>query len=668
MLCAARRTDSGNCPRSRGGHHREPSAMLADAWPFSIFLQSRRKFPSRRLHRIHPLISFPTLPMNRIDSTAVLRANGGVECIGKVGVEKGNLRMSVMRNIPIARKFVLSFGLLCLLFLALGAHSFLTFRKIAATSEDASKNGFPAVIALTDARGAFDIAAQADLKLLLCQTPECSESEKEKRSQAFDKLQGAIGEYEPAISHPGERETYDRFTAAYARYKDISDRTVALLADGKAGEALDLLSSRASNAALDDTMQALSDDIHLNLKYELAGAAGSTAMSSRGAWIDLAVTLALVALCALIGDGLTRVIAPRIVRLSAQLKQLAAKDLTVHAAAAGSDEIGQMANDFNACVASIRDVVEGVARSAEALSTATAEISASAVESAGNARTQSSKTNQIAAAAQEMTATIGEISHNAESAASASRTSAETAEVGGTVMHATTATMEKIAAATGTVSEKMASLAQRSEEIGKVVSVIQEISEQTNLLALNAAIEAARAGEHGRGFAVVAGEVRRLAERTKGATEEIAGTIRSIQGETRSTLDLMTESQFTVESGMSETARARKSLEEIIQSSKEVEHQIQLIATAATQQAAASAEISESAGQISQLAIENTQGAEEASEKLKNLANLASDLQGMIQQFRIDDTDQTGRTFKGQRQPAIDLGSRMGRSPRMAHS
>jgi methyl-accepting chemotaxis protein len=252
-----------------------------------------------------------------------------------------------------------------------------------------------------------------------------------------------------------------------------------------------------------------------------------------------------------------------------------------------------------------------------------------------------------------MTATIGEISHNAESAAGASRESAETANQGGTVMQAAAATMEKISAATSSVSEKMASLAHRSEEIGKVVNVIQEISEQTNLLALNAAIEAARAGEHGRGFAVVAGEVRRLAERTKGATEEIAGTIRSIQDETRETLQVMQESRTAVETGMEETAHARRSLEAIIESSKQVEHQIHLIATAATEQTSASGEISESAGQISQLSSENTQVAEQAVEALKNLSSMANDLFGMIRQFRLDDGPQAGGKYSEKGQAAI---------------
>src|ERR1019366_10072032 len=125
------------------------------------------------------------------------------------------------------------------------------------------------------------------------------------------------------------------------------------------------------------------------------------------------------------------------------------------------------------------------------------------------------------------------------------------------------------------------------------------------------------------------------------------GTIRSIQEETRETLQVMQDSRAAVETGMEETAHARKSLEAIIESSREVEHQIHLIATAATEQTSASSEISESAGHISQLSVENAQGAEEAVEALKNLASLASDLDGMIRQFRLEGERQASGKFVG---------------------
>jgi methyl-accepting chemotaxis protein len=560
--------------------------------------------------------------------------------------------MHWLRCLPVARKFLYAFGIVCTLCVALGIYTFITFRGIAAQSADISQNSFPSVVDLANIRNSINTVRREDLHLLLCTTQQCVEDEGPKRQKYIDSYQAAVKLYEPLVSYPGERELYQKFSSNFEQYIEGSNRGMDLMRASKTGDAANLILSDSLRLPLEAALAGAQDDFELNVKYGEKGAQDATDSSARATWINVAVTLLIVVLCALVGILLTRVIAPRLTRVLAALEGLAAKDLTVFVQATGTDEIGRVAEAFDASVAAIREVLQAVAQGAETLSAATTEISARSVQSAGNARTQSSKTNQIAAAAQEMTATIGEISHNAESAAGSSRESAETAEKGGAIMQSAAATMEKISAATSSVADKMASLAHRSEEIGKVVSVIQEISEQTNLLALNAAIEAARAGEHGRGFAVVAGEVRRLAERTKGATEEIAGTIRSIQDETRDTLELMQDSRSAVETGLGETSNARRSLEAIIESSKQVEHQIHLIATAATEQTSASGEISESAGHISQLSTETAQGAEEAVEALKNLASLASDLDGMIRQFRLDGDNQPGGNFAGKRNPA----------------
>jgi len=560
--------------------------------------------------------------------------------------------MQWLRDLPLSRKFFYAFGIVCGLSILLGAYTFVIFRGIAAKSADVSENSFPSVLALSEIRGQANVLRREDLDLLLCKSSACQAEHFAKRDNAFAAYQAAVKLYEPMVSNPGERDLYEKFSAAFAQYMEISNRAAAALQEGKLNDASALLLADSTLDALQAALTGITDDLDLNAKYGTQESQAVASASSRATWLNTGVNLLIVLFSALIGVTLTKMITPRLGRVLGALEALASKDLTVTLNATGSDEISCVANAFDASVAAISEVLQSVAQGANTLSSATTQISARSVQAVGNANAQSGKTSQIAAAAQEMTATIGEISSNAEGAAHASRLSAETAEQGGTVMQSAAATMEKIAASSTSVAEKMASLAQSSEEIGKVVSVIQEISEQTNLLALNAAIEAARAGEHGRGFAVVAGEVRRLAERTKGATEEIAGTIRSIQDETRATLQVMEDSRAAVETGMEETARARHSLEEIIVSSKEVEQQIQLIATAATEQTSASGEISESAGQISQLSVESLQGAEEAVGALKSLAMLASELDGSIRQFRLGTDEQAGGRFAGKSQPA----------------
>ena len=182
-----------------------------------------------------------------------------------------------------------------------------------------------------------------------------------------------------------------------------------------------------------------------------------------------------------------------------------------------------------------------------------------------------------------------------------------------------------------------------------MVNVIQEISEQTNLLALNAAIEAARAGRArtricgGGGRGAAAGRAHQGRHRgdcgnhpqhSGGDARDAAGDGRKPRGGGK-------------RHGRRRRTRAQ-SLEATIESSKQVEQQINLIATAATEQTSASGEISESAGQISQLAVENAHGAEEAVEALKNLASLAGELDGMIRQFRLEGDSAARRKTGGQ--------------------
>ena len=555
--------------------------------------------------------------------------------------------MSTLRDLPIARKFSVAFGAICLLTAILGVAALYGFIKVNAATGDMVNNALPSLKTLAKIRFSVATIRRTEGFELLCEDSECKQHYLDKRKAAIANYRAAIVAYEPLATYPGEHEIYQDIRQNADSYIELSDRAMNVAATGQVSDALHLLISVEGRKYYDTAVARIEDDFVLNNQVSTAEGI-KTLQLGRNTQIMICVVLGVVVvLCAIVGVALTRLIVPPILHATVALEKLAAKDLTAEVEVMSGDEVGRLSTAINTTVGAMRDVLQSVAESAETVSTAAEELSVQSRETSGNILVQTGKINQIAAAAQEMTATIGEISQNSEAAASASRTSAQNAMQSGQVMEAAATTMEKISSATSSVADKIGQLAQRSEEIGKVVTVIQEISEQTNLLALNAAIEAARAGEHGRGFAVVAGEVRRLAERTKGATEEIGVTIHRIQSETREALDVMSHSRDTVEMGMRETASARTSLERIIDSSKSIEMQIHMIATAATEQTAASGEISESANHISDLAIQNSGAAEDSAEACRSLSSMASELDAIVRQFHMGGEVQRGGKLKG---------------------
>lgn len=351
------------------------------------------------------------------------------------------------------------------------------------------------------------------------------------------------------------------------------------------------------------------------------------------AGIAVFVVLALMGLSWLITSSILRQLGAEPFRVTDIVRTVANGDLSVKIDAGNNKDSLLWA--MKEMVEQLKKIVEEIRVAAESLASGSQQLSASSEEISRNMMGQTERVSQIATSSEEMTQTVEDVAKNASQIALSASTAAELARSGGSIVDRSAAEMNSIERTVNRSAGIIRELGSRSEQIGEIVSVINDIADQTNLLALNAAIEAARAGEQGRGFAVVADEVRKLAERTAKATAEIGSMIKSIQGDVGGAVVSMDGVKKQVDDEVAFAMQAGESLQRIVRSVDELHLVIQQVASSTEEMSSVSEGISGDIQAISASSKETAVGAEQIARSSSQLARLAASLKDIVGRFRV---------------------------------
>ncbi|OEC37273.1 X-X-X-Leu-X-X-Gly heptad repeat-containing protein [Pseudomonas cuatrocienegasensis] len=310
-------------------------------------------------------------------------------------------------------------------------------------------------------------------------------------------------------------------------------------------------------------------------------------------------------------------------------------DLSARASCDSDDEVGQMAGAFNAMQAGYQRVVGTVAEAAARLDEGAQRLASGMAQVRSGMLGQQSETDQTATAINEMSATVF---HIAEHAAATRDQSTEADRLSGDGRQAVERTGEAIAGLSRDVqqaAERIQRLAEDSQTIASMVSVIHGIAEQTNLLALNAAIEAARAGDMGRGFAVVADEVRNLARRVQTSTDSITQMITTLQGSSREAVQFMQDSSARADQCVQQAEHAATALGHIAQAVAQMRQSNIQIAVAAEQQSQVAEEMTRSVVGIRDVTEQTVQQTLISAGTSAELVELAANLNQAVGRLKL---------------------------------
>ena len=337
--------------------------------------------------------------------------------------------------------------------------------------------------------------------------------------------------------------------------------------------------------------------------------------------------------------------AKRISETSAAIIEINA---SVKGVAQGVDSLSLSASENSSSILEMASSVEEVALNVETLSQTVEDVTSSIIEMTAAIKQIGNSVHSLidsstvtASSVVEMDSSIRQVEKNAINSAAISEAVRRDAEEGKASVEATIKGMQEIRRSSGITSEVIVTLSKRANDIGTILSVIDEVAEQTNLLALNAAIIAAQAGEQGKGFAVVADEIKELADRTSSSTREIAQLIKGVQEETRRAVEAINQAEKSIADGELLSQKSGEALNKIVEGVKKSTEQVGEIAHAAAEQAQGSQMIRDAVEHVTDMIMQIANATQEQTKGSELIMTAVERMKGLTGQVRSSTREQS---------------------------
>ncbi|WP_165680705.1 methyl-accepting chemotaxis protein [Metapseudomonas otitidis] len=503
----------------------------------------------------------------------------------------------------ISKKMILLVMSALLGILMLSGVGYQQMNQVYTAANFANVNSVPAIEALSELRNAVDAKTQHIYAHILTTDDKDMERIEAKIKAEQAALMTAIADYEKTIVNAEDQQLFDMDNELISELVQKAEAILSLSRANKNEQARDAMIELQNNS-IETTRTALSKHRDYNIRMATEGSQRAEAILKQATLISIMVSIVTLVIVGLIGALITRNLLRQLGGEPAYaadvVSRIAAGDLTATVETKPGDT-GSMLAAIKTMVEKLSQIIGEVRSNADALTSASEQISATAQSMSQGASEQAASVEETSASMEQMSASIAQNTENAKVTDGMASKAAREADEGGQAVRDTVSAMK-------TIADK--------------ISIVDDIAYQTNLLALNAAIEAARAGEHGKGFAVVAAEVRKLAERSQVAAQEISEVAKS---------------------SVSLAERAGTLLGQMVPSIAKTSDLVQEIAAASEEQTTGVNQISDAMTQLSEITQQSASSAEELAATAEEMSGQAEQLQQLMDFFKVTNAGKAGR-------------------------